>query len=175
MVSYTYREDNSKASIQREVIQSRNGVAVVVFDPKLQKLVMIRQFRLGAALGTGLGMTVEIVAGMIDDGEEPIEAAKRELKEETGLSAIHMVSMCEFLTTPGLTSEIVHIFYAETDASELIQAAGVESESEQTFPFLLTIEEAMQAVDQNDIHNGIVMLGLLWFARHQTKILEQQT
>lgn len=165
-----YEEDESGLRAKRELVQGQHAVAVVVYDPKLERLVMIRQFRLGAQLGTGHGFTCEIVAGMIDEGEPPIETARRELTEETGLVASHLEPLCQFLTTPGLTSEVVHLFYAEVDASNLATSAGAENESEQTFPFLLTYEEAMEAVDQNDVYNGIVMLGLMWFARHRDKL-----
>jgi len=157
-----YVEDVSGQPAQRELIEGQHAVAVVVFDPKLDRLVMIRQFRLGAQLGTGHGFTCEIVAGMIDEGEEPAETAERELKEETGLIATHMEPLCQFLTTPGLTSEVVHLFY------------GAVEETEQTFPFTLTFDEAMEAVDENNIYNGIVMLGLMWFSRHRTKLGHQK-
>ena len=170
-----YAEDESGLRAKRELVQGQNAVAVVVYDPKLERLVMIRQFRLGAQLGTGHGFTCEIVAGMIDEGEPPAETAKRELTEETGLVATHVELLCQFLTTPGLTSEVVHLYYAEVDASNLTASAGVEGESEQTFPFLLTYEEAMEAVDQNHVYNGIVMLGLMWFSRHREKLGSQST
>ena len=72
-------------------------MAVVAYDPKLDQLVMIRQFRIGAQLGVGKGPSVELAAGLIDDGEDA--AAARELKEEIGFSVIGIEPMCQFLTT----------------------------------------------------------------------------
>lgn len=175
VIEYRYTEDAEQISAKREIITGQHAVAVVAFDPKLQKLVMIRQFRLGAQLGTGRGMTAEIVAGLIDPGEDPLTTAKRELFEETGLVAKRVEPLCEFLTTPGMTDEVIHLFYAEVDASELPARAGVETETEQTFPFLLTLDEALAAIDENAIYNGIVMVGLLWFARHQARLTGQKT
>lgn len=172
---YTYTEQESGLSAKREIVSARDAVAVVVYDPKVEKLVMIRQFRLGAQLGTGRGMSVEFVAGMIDDNEEPAETAKREMFEETGLTAANVKPLCQFLTTPGLTDEVLHLFYAETDSSNLIAEAGLENESEQTFPFLLTLDEALAAVDKNAIFNGIVMIGLMWFSRHKERLVGDQT
>ena len=171
----TYREDESQIVARREIVETRHAVAVVVFDPHIEQLVMIRQFRLGAQMGTGRGMSAEIVAGLIDDGEEPLEAAHRELKEETGLIATRMEFQCQFLTTPGLTDEVIHLFYAETDASNLASRAGEGSESEQTFPFTLTFDEAIEAVDNNAVYNGIVMIGLMWFARHRQRLTGNAT
>ena len=171
--TYTYREDGSGLSARREIVSGQHAIAVVAYDPRLKQLVMIRQFRLGAQLGTGRGFSVELAAGLIDPGETPKTAARRELFEETGLKAAHIAPMCQFLTTPGITDEVLHIFYAEVDAQELVGEAGHESESEQTFPFTLTLDEAMEAIDNNTIYNGIVMVALMWFARHQSQLVNR--
>ncbi len=165
--TYDYREDQSGLEARREIVVGKHAVALVVFDPKLEKLVMIRQFRLGAQLANGRGMTVEIPAGLIDEGEEPQDTARRELFEETGLEAKRITPLCNFLTTPGLTSETIHLYYAEVDAGNLAENGGMASETEETFPFMLSVDEALAAVDNNKIHNGIAMLGLLWFSRHR--------
>lgn len=172
VVNYDYHEDESGLSARREIIKARHAIAVVAHDPDLGKLVMIRQFRLGAQLGTDKGFTVELAAGLIDQGEDAASAAERELLEETGLKARRLEPMCRFLTTPGMTDEVLHIYYAEVDARELANEAGHGDESEQTFPFLLTLDEAMEAVDNNAIYNGIVMLSLMWFSRHLDTYLE---
>ena len=171
--TYTYREDETGHAARREIVSGQHAIAVVAYDPKLELLVMIRQFRIGAQLGTGKGMSVELAAGLIDPGEDPQTAAERELLEETGLNALHVTPMCRFLTTPGITDEVLHIFYAEVDAQGLVDEAGHESESERTFPFTLTLNEAMEAVDSNSVYNGIVMIGLMWFARHQSQLVNR--
>ena len=175
VVTYQYREDQSGVSAKREIVRGQHAVAVVAYDPDLNQLVMIRQFRLGAQLGVGKGLSVELAAGLIDEGEDAQTAAARELKEETGLDAIAIKPMCRFLTTPGLTDEVLNIYYAEVDARDLVGEAGHASESEQTFPFLLSLEEALSAIDSNDINNGIVMIGLMWFARHKDQLLDAST
>ena len=172
VVTYHYREDASGLAARREIVVAQHAVAVVAHDPVLDQLVLIRQFRLGAQLGTGKGMCVELAAGLIDDHEDPQTAAGRELLEETGLEAQRLVPLCKFLTTPGLTDEVLHIFYAEVDASNLAVEAGHAGESEQTFPFLLSVEEALAAIDNNSIYNGIVMVGLMWFARQRDHLLD---
>lgn len=172
VVTYKYREDESGHSARREIVRGQHAVAVVAHDPKLDQLVMIRQFRIGAQLGVGKGLSVELAAGLIDEGENAQIAAARELKEETGLDAIAIKPMCRFLTTPGLTDEVLNIYYAQVDASNLASEAGHASESEQTFPFLLSLDEALAAIDLNAINNGIVMIGLMWFARHQDQLTD---
>ena len=121
VVTYSYREDESGHRARREIVQGQHAVAVVAHDPVLDQLVMIRQFRIGAQLGVGKGLSVELAAGLIDEGETAATAAARELQEETGLQAKAIEPMCQFLTTPGLTDEVLHIFYARVDASNLAE------------------------------------------------------
>ncbi|MEO0545777.1 MAG: NUDIX hydrolase [Pseudomonadota bacterium] len=167
----SYQETKSGLKARRELVRAPQAVAVVVYDPALDRLVMIKQFRLGAQLALGRGFCVEVVAGLIDPGEEPGQTAIRELKEEAGLDAVRVEKLCAFLTTPGLTDEVIHLYYAQVDASNLVSVAGVEGESEKTFPITLTLEEALSAVDDNRILNGIAMVALLIFARHQSRLI----
>lgn len=167
----SYRENEHAKTSRRELVRAPHAVALVAYDPKLDRLVMVRQFRYGAHLATGRGFCCEVVAGLIDPGEEPIETAARELKEEAGLEAIRLQKMTSFLTTPGLTDEIIHLYYAEVDASNLASVAGAEDENETTYPFSVSLDEALAAVDSNGITNGIAMLALLTFARQRAALV----
>ncbi|EFL89835.1 NUDIX hydrolase [Ahrensia sp. R2A130] len=166
-----YREDESGITARRELMTGTRAITVVAHDPDLDVLLMVRQFRLGAHIGTGFGMTAEFVAGMIDPGETPEQSVRRELIEETGVSAKCVLPMCRFLTTPGLSDETIDLYYAQVDASDLPEVAGVAHETEQTFPFTVSLEDALQACDDNAIYNGIVMVGLLRFAREYDALI----
>ncbi|MEM8748740.1 MAG: NUDIX hydrolase [Pseudomonadota bacterium] len=168
----SYREDHSGIAARREIVVARPAVAVICHDPKRDRLVMVRQFRYGAQMGTGKGWCAEVVAGLIDDGEDPANTVRREVQEEAGVEATHVRELCCFLTTPGMSDEVIHLYYAQVDSTLLPEEAGVEHETEQTFPFALTLDEAMEAVDNNRITNGIAMLALMWFARHRTQLTE---
>lgn len=163
----TYREEESGVEARRELVRTQRAVAVLVRDPVLDRLVMIRQYRMGAELAQGAGECVEVVAGIIDEGESPAETARRETLEETGLSVRHLAEMCRFMTSPGIVDEQLILFYAEADASQLPDRAGVDHETEETAPFTCSLEEALAAVDAHAIGNGIAMIALFWFARHR--------
>ncbi|MDD9908947.1 MAG: NUDIX hydrolase [Ahrensia sp.] len=169
--TFIYRETVSGLQARREIVRTQHAVAVVAYDPKLDRLVMIRQFRIGAQLAHQRGFCTEVVAGLIDPGEDAHTTAARELEEETGLSAIRVEKLCEFLTTPGMTDELLHLYYAQVDASSLSSESGVGSETEQTFPFTLTLEDALAAVDEGRITNGIAMIALFQFTRHRERLL----
>jgi len=168
----TYRERESRMEAKREIVIAQQAVAVLVFDPKLDRLVLIRQFRLGAQLAHGRGFCSEVVAGLIDPGEEPEVSAVRELEEEAGLKALRVEKLCSFLTTPGVADELLHLYYIEVDATDLASESGIGSETEQTFPFTLTLEDALAAIDEGRITNGIAMIAIYQFARHRDRLLK---
>ncbi len=171
LISYTEDEDTPPREIKREIMAAPNAVAIIVYDSQLERLVMVRQFRLAAQMGTGKGMCAEIVAGLIDEGETSAQAAHRELLEETGLVASRMEHQLAFLTSPGMTDEVIELYYAEVDASKLSSEAGAENEAERTFPFTLTLQQALEAVDTNGITNVIAMMGILHFNRNRNRLL----
>lgn len=90
----------------REVVEHPGGV-VVICQPKPDQIILIRQYRY--SLDREL---IELPAGRIDDGEDPLEAAKRELMEETGYKAKKWESKGVFATAPGFCNELLHLFLA---------------------------------------------------------------
>ncbi len=161
----TYREEGRDYSATREMVLSRRAAAVIAWDPKLERLVLVRQFRLGSQMGLGAGFCTEVVAGLIEDGMSAEQTAEAELREEAGLDAKRTTFMFSFMTTPGVTDEVIDMFYCEVDASDLTEEGGLEEETEQTFPFTITLADALGAIDTGGITNAIAMLGILRFDR----------
>lgn len=90
----------------REVIRHPGAVCVLPVDEN-GDITLVKQFRypFGA-------VTVEAPAGKLEKGEDILEAAKRELKEETGLTAAEMKYIGELYTTPAMIDEIIHLYIA---------------------------------------------------------------
>lgn len=83
------------------------GASAVVALTESGKIVVVRQYR--TALDR---VTVEVPAGKLDPGEDPLECAKRELREETGFSAKRINYLTTIATTPGFCDEVIHIYMA---------------------------------------------------------------
>ena len=155
--------------VRREIMAARDAIAVVAWDAKLERLVLIHQFRIAAHDATGRGMEVEVVAGLIegpngDIGDEE-ETVRAELREEAGVETLRTVRLLETLSSPGMTDERVVYWFAEVDASTMVERAGLDEETEETFPFLATLEDALLAIDEGRVANAIVVIALLLFAR----------
>jgi ADP-ribose pyrophosphatase len=90
-----------------EIARTPDAVAIVPVDAE-QRIVLVRQHR--TAAGAKL---LELPAGLIDAGEEPLETARRELREETGLHGGSWRRLASFWSSPGFVDEYVTVFLAE--------------------------------------------------------------
>ena len=89
-----------------EVVHHPGGAAVVAVDSE-RRVCLLRQYRYVAG-----GWIWELPAGKLEPNEPPLETARRELIEEAGVSASHWESLGTALSSPGVFSEVLHLFYA---------------------------------------------------------------
>ncbi|SKA21614.1 NUDIX domain-containing protein [Consotaella salsifontis] len=151
--------------MNRQIMHVGQVAAIIAFDPWREVMVVIRQFRLGAELALGLGAAVELPAGVVDPGETLDEAARRELREETGLEALALAPAYAIMPTPALTDEVAYIFLALVDSSRLAESAGNSHEHEDIRPMVGTLDDLVAAADAGRIVNGNLVGALNWFAR----------
>lgn len=119
----------------REIVRHPGAVAVLAI--KEDKMLVVEQYR--KPLGRN---QVEIPAGKLDPGEEPIVAAMRELAEETGYRADHLIPLGSFYTSPGFADEIIHLYAAD----QLIAGEAHTDEDEFLEVDEMTLEEAFAAM-----------------------------
>ena len=103
-------ELDSGARSIREIVRHPGAAAVLAELPD-GRFVLVRQFRKPCEAGV-----VEIVAGVLEPGEEPGECAARELEEETGHKAEELTKLGMVRPSPGYTDEVVHLYHARVDA-----------------------------------------------------------
>jgi ADP-ribose pyrophosphatase len=94
-------------ALEREIVDHPGAVAIVAVD-RQGRVALVRQFREAAR-----AELLELPAGTLEEGEEPLATAKRELAEETGLHGGEWREVTAFWTTPGFTRERMTLFFAE--------------------------------------------------------------
>jgi ADP-ribose pyrophosphatase len=164
------RGDEPALLQQRDVLRASRVAAVLPVDLARGQLVLIRQFRLAAHLATGRGEMVEIVAGRVEPGEAAADAARRECMEEIGVVPDRLVELYSVLPTPGLTDEFVTFFLGFVDAAQVPAQAGAPDESEDTRPFAVSINDALAALEQGQVANGLMVTALQWLALHRERL-----
>jgi ADP-ribose pyrophosphatase len=166
------RGDEPALVQQRDVLRASRVAAVLPVDLERGQLVLIRQFRLAAHLATGRGEMAEIVAGRVEHGEAASAAARRECTEEIGVAPDRLVELFSVLPTPGLTDEYVTFFLGFVDAAQVPARAGAAEENEDTRPFVVSIDDAIAALDQGQVANGLLFTALQWLALHHGRLKE---
>jgi ADP-ribose pyrophosphatase len=135
----------------REVVEFHGGVAIVALDAA-GRVLLVRQYRY--AVGRDL---LELPAGILERGEQPIECAARELEEETGYCAARIEPLCRFYSTPGGTDEVLHIFLA----SELTPGPPRPEADERIEVLPTAWDDALALVRRGEICDGKTVIGLL--------------
>lgn len=167
------RFDGAEGGIQTWELWRRGGaVAVLPWDPWADRIALIEQFRL-PALAAGIDpMVRECPAGLLEPGEDPEAAARRELMEETGLVPDRLVFTGRYILTQGGCDEVISIYLARTRLPEpgIAGHHGLAGEHEDIRLTILPADEAIAMLDDNRIDNATAALALNWFARRRAAL-----
>lgn len=146
-------KDGKEISVKREVLfRPRSVVFLTVFDPKNGKALYVKQLRAGCIVDGFNVPCIEPIAGIIDEGETPEQAAIREAKEEANidLSISDLKLISEGYLSPGISNEYAYFFQAFFDSEKYNTGSfGVESENEVIESLILTSQELDQMLLNN--------------------------
>lgn len=155
-----------------EVFERGHITAVFLFDPDLDKVVFIEQFRPGAYAAfnspwfdakTHSPWVLECVAGIIDEGEIPEDVAKRECIEEANCDVLDMVPIIHYLASPGGSTESTFLFCARIDASNAGGVHGLEHEHEDIRVITVDTDTALKWLDEGRFINAMTLIAMQWF------------
>lgn len=156
--------------VRRISLERGDSVAVIIFNLTTDKIILVSQFRYPSHK-SGHGWLTEVIAGIIDPGERPEEAAKREVQEETGLSISKLEHISTFFPSPGGSSERIHLFYSEVSGenAKYKGTGGLVSEGEDIKAVELTLEDALSKVKSGEIMDAKTIIGIYWLENRLLK------
>jgi len=156
------RFDGGEQEIAREYMERGDAVVVLLYDPVKDKVLLIEQFRVGPTTRDDNPWMIEVVAGMLHEGEDKLECARRECIEEAGYEPSVLVPMGCYYVSPGGTSERFFLYKAEVDSDRPVgTGGGLDEEHEDIRVFWVDRAEAMAMVRDNRINSSGPMLALL--------------
>lgn len=143
---------------KRDIVRHQGSVVVLPVDAtgSEPRILLIRQYRYASD-----EMMWEIPAGRIDDGEQPLEAGKRELVEETGFTARKWKRALSFYASPGFMDEIMHILLAE----DLTSGKATPEEDERITKRFFPLSTVVNMINSGKIRDGKTIAGVLWYAQ----------
>ena len=137
-------------SAELEIAHHPGGAAVVAIDTR-QRVCLLYQYRHAAG-----GWLWELPAGKIDNREPPLNTAQRELAEEAGMTAETWQSLGDYVSSPGVFTEVVHLYLA-TD----LTATAHHPEEHEVFRIeWLPFDDALRMAGRGDIRDGKTVVGL---------------
>lgn len=150
--------------VVRELLVKGAASAVIAYDPVRDNVVLVEQVRIGAyePNGSHSPWLVELIAGMVDEGEAPQEVAVRESQEEAGLTIQHLEHALSVWDSPGGAFERLHLFLGLVDSAQVGGVYGLPEENEDILVHVVSREQAYQWVEQGKIDNVIAVIGLQW-------------
>ncbi|WKJ92671.1 NUDIX domain-containing protein [Methylomonas montana] len=158
--------------LTRELFRRGNCVAVLLYDPNRDEVVVIEQFRVGAILQPQRAWLLEIVAGAIEEGETAEEVAYREAREEAGCEILDLIEIQSFYTTPGGSSEWLTLFCGRVDSSKVGGIHGLNEEDEDIRVNAVKFEVAFQMLEDGKFESGIPIIAIQWLYIHRGKLRE---
>lgn len=154
-VEYYDKEKNQK--VVRQHVLSRDAVVILKLTPD-EKIILVKQYRTAPDYKNPV-LSYELPAGMIDEGETPIEAAKREMEEETAQVVGDIKEIFRYHSSIGFVNEMLYVFKAETLIQETKQKLD---ETEDVEVCYVTLEEALKLINEHKITNGATIMAIYW-------------
>ena len=146
------------------LLRRPDAVCAVVYNTDRDALYFVSQFRLGLAAKDDPAWTVELTAGVVEEGESREEAIVREIREELGFAVTHAEEVQKIYPSPAILSERIYLYYIEvTDDQRVSGGGGTDHEHEDLQISEVPLAELPDFIDKNDIIDSKTLIGLAWF------------
>ncbi|MCW8955841.1 MAG: NUDIX domain-containing protein [Gammaproteobacteria bacterium] len=159
-----------QVAITRELFHRGDAVAVLLYDPVNDKVVMVEQFRVGALEDEAGPWLLEVVAGIVESGESIKDVAQRECHEEAGLEVHAFESVHSFFPSPGGCSEKVYLLCGLVDSSKADGLHGIADEGEDIRVVVLDYQEVEDLLGTDRISSAIAIIALQWLQFHRERL-----
>ncbi|MDH3535507.1 MAG: NUDIX domain-containing protein [Gammaproteobacteria bacterium] len=169
-ISHELFAGGSSPVFTREIFERGVVVAVLPYDPRRGKVVLIEQFRAGAIHDAEGPWLVECVAGVIEDGESEQQVALRECEEEAGCAIERLEVISRYYVSPGGTTEHCSLFCGVVDSEGAGGIHGLPHEHEDIRVLVVDCAEAYTWVREGRIRSSATIIALQWLELNQTRL-----
>ena len=157
-------------SLERESIVRPPSVGVLLYDPVLDSVALVEQFRIGPYLADDDPWLLEVVAGISEPGENIEDVAYREVEEEANCKVKKLIPLIDFYMSPGASNEKLKLYCGIIDASHAEGVFGLDEEGEDIKVHVLPFEKAYQMVEDGNIANAPAVIAIQWLKLHHGEL-----
>jgi ADP-ribose pyrophosphatase len=155
--------------VTRDIYTIGEVTCVLPYDPALDAIVLVEQFRACGLVHGEATWLFEAIAGIIDPGETPAEVAIREAEEEAGCHLDAPIPIGAYWSSPGGYGERSHIFSAKADLSSIGGIHGLDHEHEDIRAVVVPLADALAAIDDGRIQDAKTAFMIQWVALHRDR------
>ncbi len=169
--SYRLKHDLFMGGESKELVRERleglRAASVLLYDPRLDRVVLVEQFRIGVVGTQDPPWMLEIVGGLVPEGESDESVARREAVEEAGCEISRLEPICEFVVSPGISVDRIMLYCGEVDASAAAGVHGLDHEGEDIRVVVMDAEEAIAELYRGRANSTSIIITLQWFAMNR--------
>ncbi|AFE56841.1 ADP-ribose diphosphatase [Rahnella aceris] len=177
IIAYRFRHRlfnrEMSGEVVREVFERGHAAVLLPYDPKRDEVVLIEQIRIPALDSSDTPWLLEMVAGIIEEGETVEDVARREALEEANIVVKRCKPAVNYLASPGGTSERLSIMVGEVDATTAEGIHGLEAENEDIRVHVVSREQAYRWVEEGAIDNAASVIALQWLQLHHESLRKE--
>jgi ADP-ribose diphosphatase len=164
------------APVRRELFKRNDAVGVLIYDPQLDAVLLVEQFRIGVlgnadAVQRGQSPWImELVAGIIDTDETPKDVGQRESVEEAGVDIQQMETIGEYFSSPGGSNEYFYLFAGKADLSHAGGIYGLENEGEDIRAHIIPVEGLWARLGRGEFTNAHTLIAVQWLKLNHQRL-----
>lgn len=170
LLSHPRFDGGTMSEFTRELFVRGDATCVLPYDPARDEVVLLEQFRLGAIGRDQSPWLLELVAGMNEEGEKPEEVAQREAEEEAGLSFDRLEKICEYLVSPGGTTEMVYLYAGQVSTENAGGLFGLDHEHEDIRAHVFSAEETFDMIRDGRVNNAAAIMAIQWLQLNRDRL-----
>jgi len=155
--------------VRRLNFERGDSVAALLVDPRARMIYLTEQFKYPAYEKAG-GWLIDVVAGMIDEGETPDEAVRREILEESGFQAEAIEPIATFFVSPGGSSERIYLYCAIVRGVTQ-GGGGLASEHEDIRIVAWSVDEFLAKFRAGDLQDAKALIAACWLKENLERIV----
>jgi len=159
--------------VRREIFERGHAAVLLPYDAQRDEVVLVEQLRIAALDTSPTPWLLEMVAGIIEEGETPEQVARREAQEEAGINVGRCKPVLNYLSSAGGSSERLWIMVGEVDASSAHGIHGLADEHEDIRVHVVSREQAYRWVEEGIIDNAASVIALQWLALHHEALRKE--
>jgi ADP-ribose pyrophosphatase len=159
----------------RERLEQLRAVSVLLYDPHLDQVVLVEQFRIGAVGKEPVPWILETVGGFSPQGENDESVARREALEEANCEIGRIEPICEFMVSPGISVDRISLYCAEVDASNAQGVHGLDHEGEDIRVVVMDAEAAITELYTGRANSTSIIIALQWLALNRERLTDNWT